>query len=495
MDGTSSSINLYSLFVTSTNINDKNISLSSTKDVIKVSPNSSDLWIFNNNNINFDNISLNNGVFFGYSFDNGDVYHLYYEKASIRGNQINCYFHQTKNDQAKKIEALSNSDFPAIFIIIDSNALTIASGNIFTSKYEMKNLNVKFVPGKDELFSRNKGLIELDTFATRCVSIIGLGSGGSPIAIDLAKAGVGKFILVDNDRLELANVVRHSCDIKDLGRLKVHAMRDAILARNPYCEVITSSEDCCENFLEIINLLEKEKCDLIVAATDSEKSRNILNEMALRLNIPAIFGRTIKRASSGDVLRVPRGGHPCLRCVFSKNVNQPKSDLSAGDLVAYQNPGDHVVVHPGLATDIAPISNLMTKLCLIELSRTNAIVNENSNGQDKDIIDSTGMIQLDNELSGNFFKWSNRREEEESDQIAPFGIYGSIVPLGNDHAEKWYSIGENNKIEERINKIVEVMTKYKNGDYFANVAYFKCSNLNGISLSFTTTSVSLYLIM
>lgn len=59
----------------------------------------------------------------------------------------------------------------------------------------------------------------------------GLGSGGASIAVELAKAGVGNFALVDFDRLELHNISRHIAGVNELGRLKTNIVRDAIWER------------------------------------------------------------------------------------------------------------------------------------------------------------------------------------------------------------------------------------------------------------------------
>ena len=167
-----------------------------------------------------------------------------------------------------------------------------------------RTLEVGFLPGKDELFSRNKGILETDLLAGKTVAIIGLGSGGGTVAVELAKAGVGKFILIDNERLELCNVARHVLDIRDVGRLKTNAMADAVKSRNPFATVVSSPMDVVSRRKDLKKLLHDEKADLLVMATDTKVSRGVLNELALELGVVAIFGRTIVRAAGGDVLRV-----------------------------------------------------------------------------------------------------------------------------------------------------------------------------------------------
>ena len=115
----------------------------------------------------------------------------------------------------------------------NADTLTIevndAQGNIID--------NVNFIPSRDELYSRAKGILERDILAPTTVTIVGLGSFGSQIAIELAKAGVGRFKLMDFDRVELHNLARHTCTAAELGRLKTDAIADAIWGKNPYAVV------------------------------------------------------------------------------------------------------------------------------------------------------------------------------------------------------------------------------------------------------------------
>src|SRR5579863_9378891 len=77
----------------------------------------------------------------------------------------------------------------------------------------------------------------LDRLAQKSVAIVGLGSGGGFVAQTLAMSGVGRFVLIDDDRIEQTNIVRHVADNRYLGMTKVEAIADLILHRNPIAEV------------------------------------------------------------------------------------------------------------------------------------------------------------------------------------------------------------------------------------------------------------------
>lgn len=106
---------------------------------------------------------------------------------------------------------------------------------VFTGNGDACDAN--FIPSQSEMYSRAKGILEVDVLKDKRVMIIGLGSFGSQIAIELAKAGVGEFALFDFDRVELHNLARHTCTIKDLGRLKTDAIKEAILGKNKLAKV------------------------------------------------------------------------------------------------------------------------------------------------------------------------------------------------------------------------------------------------------------------
>lgn len=270
------------------------------------------------------------------------------------------------------------------------------------------------VPGLGNAFSRNAGLLESDSMANRKVGIIGLGSGGGTIAVELAKAGVGRFFLADRDRLELHNVGRHVCDLTDLGRRKTAAVSDKILARNPAAELQVFDGDVVEAEAdgELDVLLAD--CDVLVGATDNNRSRRLVNRIALEHGKPAVFGRAYTRACGGDVIRVrPDLGGPCYECLIG-SVDEEVSSASSEQAVAYAD--RPAVVEPGLALDIAPIALMCVRLVIQELVR------------------GTGstLESLDQDLPGSLFVWANRRDG----QFAGWKPMGFGVGVQSVH--RWY---------------------------------------------------------
>lgn len=344
-----------------------------------------------------------------YTWDSNTVIHAYTNSPSVHpaGAAADCDFlfsENAFNDIENHVAKLSLAGFDAklkllVFFSEEKNALAVKA--FVKTESAVVECAVKWIPEKSALYSRSKGLLETDALAKKSVGIVGLGSGGAPIAVELAKAGVGNFVLIDFDRLELSNVARHVCGINDLGRYKTFAVRDAVLQKNPYAEIktleadVTQERDMCAEALSTV--------DVIIAASDNDRSRFFINEVALRYKIPAVFGRAITRATGGDVMRVRPFEGPCYSCLYSQNVRPEGSDdeeISQEEqakklLPEYTSEKElQAAIQVGLASDIAPISNFMVKLALVELSR----------GLD------SGIKSLEEDFIADFYIWANRRE-------------------------------------------------------------------------------------
>ncbi len=72
-------------------------------------------------------------------------------------------------------------------------------------------------------------------------AVAGLGGLGSNIAVSLARAGIGKLLLVDHDKVELSNLNRQQYDTLDLGMYKTDALRRSLKRINPYLEIETET--------------------------------------------------------------------------------------------------------------------------------------------------------------------------------------------------------------------------------------------------------------
>lgn len=281
---------------------------------------------------------------------------------------------------------------------------------------------VTFIPEKKELYSRNKGILELGILENKRVMIVGLGSFGAQIAIELAKAGVGNYALFDFDRVELHNLSRHICTIQDLGRLKTDAVYDAIKGKNPYAKV----EKYAVNINNDIEFLDDQvkKSDLVICATDNNMSRINISKSLVKNSKVGLFGRAITRAEGGDVFRYRPGG-ACYGCVIDAAV-LPREEISDivsartnGVIPAYVNQTDaEASVQVGLSSDIQPICNLMVKLALLELSRGL----------------KSGIGSLEEDFRYDCYLWANRRDRN-------YGNWHPFYQAGKERTiMRWYGV-------------------------------------------------------
>jgi tRNA A37 threonylcarbamoyladenosine dehydratase len=83
----------------------------------------------------------------------------------------------------------------------------------------------------------------------------------------LVRAGIGKFKLIDPDTFEIENNSRHECNLHDIGRSKVKAVKEKILKINPFVKVEIYPFDV---FKKSNSVLDKvfQNIDLVIATTD-----------------------------------------------------------------------------------------------------------------------------------------------------------------------------------------------------------------------------------
>jgi len=212
-------------------------------------------------------------------------------------------------------------------------------------------------------WARLEGAVDVEALRERHVLVVGVGSGGSTVALELAKAGVGRLTLVDPDHLEEANVVRHECDDRSLGRNKAEAVRELIRHRNPEARVEAIPLDVFALGEGLTDLVAG--ADLVAACTDVEPPKHLLNRTALAAGVPAVYAGVYARGVGGEVIACAAGpADPCYACVVSalKDSTSPavEEDLDYGAI------GPDGTIHraPGLGLDVRLVALLHAKIGL-----------------------------------------------------------------------------------------------------------------------------------
>lgn len=318
-----------------------------------------------------------------------------------------------------RFKQVSDSINHSLFEAPDTGRYEVTGEHYVADGIEAEDVKIEHL--HDSLESRRAGLIESNLLSGRSVCIVGLGTGGVSIAVELAKAGVGMFSLIDPDRLEISNVSRHQAGLSFVGRKKVLAARDLILDANPAAQIdVYPIRAESVHQTELLSVVERS--DLVVCATDNRPSKLFVNSLCVESRKPAVFGGAFRRAYGGQILRVRPHESACYHC-FVLAVPEIEADReisSDEDAAAIAYSDRPVTIEPGLSLDVAPISIMASKLALQELIR-----NEEST-----------LHMLDKDLDAGWYLWINRPE--------PGTEYASWAPLSECTDQmtilRWYGI-------------------------------------------------------
>jgi len=222
------------------------------------------------------------------------------------------------------------------------------------------------------VFSRNTGIIETDFMLKKSVVISGLGSVGSLIALELARSGVGKFLLIDNDIIDYHNICRHQCGVRDVGSYKVSAVEKRILDINPYAKVTTASsiiEDVPKDIFE--KFINPET--LIIGCADNRQGDLYANTISNIYQIPFVSIGFWERAFAGEIFYSIPGETPCYECVFGGLQSEFSKRVSTTRRHYTNEPSlENINFEPGISVDIGFITNIGIKLIIDLLNLANS---------------------------------------------------------------------------------------------------------------------------
>lgn len=281
--------------------------------------------------------------------------------------------------------------------------------------------DVGTLPARDALFSRFGGIVETDALAAKHVLVVGVGSIGSGVAVELAKAGVGHFALLDDDRLEPGNVSRHVSPVSHIGWYKTESVADLLRDKNPYIDVATMEMTADWTTADVLRESVRSS-DIVIGGLDSHQGRMVLNRVCLDEGQCLLLPGMRRRAYAGQVLVVRPGNGPCYGCFIAASPESVRdreisTERQASGL-AYTDKA--VPVEPGLANDVAPVVTMTTKLAIQHLLRDR----------------ETTLRSLDEDLVAPLYLWLNRREQD-----SPFA---ALPPMGYGVDDlsilRWYGL-------------------------------------------------------
>jgi molybdopterin/thiamine biosynthesis adenylyltransferase/rhodanese-related sulfurtransferase len=155
------------------------------------------------------------------------------------------------------------------------------------------------------------GLAGQEKLKGSSVLVIGTGGLGSPVALYLAAAGIGRIGLVDFDVVDETNLQRQIIHgTADVGRPKLHSARERMLDINPNIDVVLHEAAIdSSNALEIVG-----DYDVIIDGTDNFPTRYLTNDACVLLGKPNIYGSIFRFEGQASVFYAEEG--PCYRCLF-----------------------------------------------------------------------------------------------------------------------------------------------------------------------------------
>lgn len=223
---------------------------------------------------------------------------------------------------------------------------------------------------KLDVFSRNTGILESDMMLKTGAMFIGCGSVGSLAALELAKAGVGRFLLIDNDILGYHNLCRHQCGVKDVGKQKTQALKERILQINPTAKVIMQNMQVQDVPLSVFD----EFCNkdtIVIGGADNREGDLYANKIAKEVGMPFMSLGMWERAFAGEIFYcLPEGMPDYSDFVWalgdtSGRVNQNRKFYTAEEDLA------KATFEPGISVDIDFVTIIAMKLAIDLLNRNN----------------------------------------------------------------------------------------------------------------------------
>jgi adenylyltransferase/sulfurtransferase len=156
------------------------------------------------------------------------------------------------------------------------------------------------------------GLAGQKKICSTSVVCIGAGGLGSPIAMYLAAAGIGKIGVVDFDSVDFSNLQRQIIHgTSDVGRPKCESARDTIHRINPNVDVVLHNATL--NSANALDILAQ--YDIVVDGTDNFPTRYLTNDACVLLKKPNVYGSIFRFEGQASVF-APHLNGPCYRCLY-----------------------------------------------------------------------------------------------------------------------------------------------------------------------------------
>ena len=149
--------------------------------------------------------------------------------------------------------------------------------------------------------------------------LIGAGGLGSPIALYLASAGVGRITICDGDNVDLTNLQRQIVHrTESIGRPKVESARSTLASINPQAQVFAIAERVDEARIAALAA----EADIVLDGSDNFDTRHAVNRACVRHRKPLVSGAAVRFDGQVAVFDMRRDDAPCYACLFPETADQ-----------------------------------------------------------------------------------------------------------------------------------------------------------------------------
>jgi molybdopterin/thiamine biosynthesis adenylyltransferase len=146
--------------------------------------------------------------------------------------------------------------------------------------------------------------------------IIGAGGLGSPAALYLGSAGVGRITVVDHDRVDTTNLQRQIAHTLDrVGEYKAQSIATAIGLINPDAQVNAVTDRADDALLDAL----VPTADVVLDCTDNFSTRHAINRACVRHRRPLVSGAALRMDGQVSVFDSRQAQAPCYACLFPEN--------------------------------------------------------------------------------------------------------------------------------------------------------------------------------
>ena len=214
---------------------------------------------------------------------------------------------------------------------------------------------------------RGRRLPQGDALATHSVLLLGAGTIGGPVALELARAGLGNLSIVDWDRYEVNNAVRHPLSVEYAGFQKAESLAHACRGANPYCVVTVvtarlgrtdwSGVSSAQMLHDLISSV-----DAVVEATGSHQVQRYVGRICDELDKPLIAAWLTDEFLGGHVLRVIPGVTRSFLCIATELSDGEGLQAISGDAPPRFPQGCAQPTTVGAGFDSAEIAAIATRL-------------------------------------------------------------------------------------------------------------------------------------